>query len=79
MITREEIFNILSAGPIKTRDLILNFKEKLKADPRNREMIKDYIKEMATIKKNGDMSLGENNVLILKPDYLIKKQKYNDK
>ncbi|KAK9710668.1 transcription factor IIF subunit tfg1 [Basidiobolus ranarum] len=50
LITEEEIVNLIRNNSLTTKDLITKIKKKLKADPRNKQLISAIVKKVATTK-----------------------------
>ncbi|KAF9112672.1 hypothetical protein BGX27_002970 [Mortierella sp. AM989] len=58
LITEEEVIAVLKSRPeVTTRDLIVDLKRKLRREPRNKNLLADIVKKVAT---------AQNNILILK-------------
>ncbi|KAG0001881.1 hypothetical protein BGZ80_006015 [Entomortierella chlamydospora] len=58
LITEEEVIAILKSRPeVTTRDLIVDLKKKLRREPRNKNLLADIVKKVAT---------AQNNILVLK-------------
>ena len=50
-LTRQEVIDIISAQPgLTTKDLLKPLKSKIKADVRNRELIRDILRQVANVK-----------------------------
>lgn len=68
-ITETDIIELLSGpAPIKTKDLIGRLKPKLKADPANREVLRELMKRMAVVKAS-PTGTEDDKFLELKPEY----------
>ncbi|ORX97273.1 Rap30/74 interaction domain-containing protein [Basidiobolus meristosporus CBS 931.73] len=50
LITEEEIVELIKSNRLTTKDLITKIKKKLKADPRNKQLISTIVKKVATTK-----------------------------
>lgn len=67
LITEQDIVGILRGQSMGTKDLIARLKPKLKADPANKDVLRDLIKRMATMRTSGNGD--EEKLLELKPEY----------
>ncbi|KAF9200290.1 hypothetical protein BGZ49_009490 [Haplosporangium sp. Z 27] len=58
LITEEEVIAVLKSRPeVTTRDLIVDLKKKLRREPRNKNLLAEIVKRVAT---------AQNNILVLK-------------
>lgn len=67
LITEADIREILRGQPMTTKDLIVRLKPKLKADPSNKETLRELIKKMAMMKPS--VSGDDEKLLELRPEY----------
>lgn len=66
-ITEADIREILRGQPLTTKDLIVRLKPKLKADPANKDVLRELIKKMAMMKPS--VSGEDEKLLELRPEY----------
>lgn len=66
-ITEAEIASILKEGPMKTKDLIFRVKAKLKADPANKDLFREIVRKIASVKPSASQE--DDKLLELKPEY----------
>lgn len=66
-ITEADIREILRGQPMTTKDLIVRLKPKLKADPTNKETLRELIKRMAMMKPS--VSGDDEKLLELRPEF----------
>lgn len=66
-ITEADIREILHGQPLTTKDLIVRLKPKLKADPANKDVLRELIKKMAMMKPS--VSGDDEKLLELRPEY----------
>lgn len=66
-ITEADIVEHLSGPPLRTKDLIAKLKPKLKADPANKEILRELMKRMAMVKPGA--ASDDEKYLELKPEY----------
>jgi len=73
LIKEEDIIAILRAAPLKTRDLIARFKTQLRADPRNKDIFRDLVRRLASVRPSPSPaaapSTEDDKLLELKPEY----------
>ncbi|CAG8557928.1 14374_t:CDS:2 [Ambispora leptoticha] len=62
-ITETEVIRVIRTGGMTTKDLIENFKPKIKADARNREILLNLVRKVSVIDKEAK----QTNILKLKP------------
>ena len=70
-LTREEVIGILKKGPIRTKDLIVSLKDKLRSDPSNKDKLKEILKEVATVHSLEPDTSNTEKLLELKRDMLL--------
>ena len=70
-LTRDEVIDILKKGPIRTRDLIVSLKDKLRSDPSNKDKLKDILKEVAIVHSPEPDTANTEKLLELKKDTLF--------
>lgn len=66
LITEGEIIAILRQGPCSTKELIRQLRNKLKADPANKDIFRSLVKRLATLLPGGSE---EDRLLELKPEF----------
>jgi hypothetical protein len=66
-LTEAEIVAILRESPMRTKELIGRVKGKLREDPQNKEIFKEVVKKVATVKST--TSQDDDKLLELKPEY----------
>ena len=49
LLTKDDVIDVLKKGPIRTRDLIVSLKDKLRSVPSNKDRLKDILKEVAIV------------------------------
>lgn len=64
VINDADVVNILRNGPLHIRDLISKLKDKLKADPRNKDLLREIVRRVAVVK--GGSTQGDEKLLELK-------------
>lgn len=68
VLSKQEVIDLLKAGPIRTKDLICSLKAKLRASESNKMLLRDYVKEVATVRSLSS-SNEEEKLLELKQKY----------
>lgn len=67
-LSKQEVVDLLKAGPIRTKDLIYALKAKLRANESNKMLLREYVKEVATV-RGASASSEEEKLLELKQKY----------
>ncbi|PJF16583.1 Transcription factor TFIIF complex alpha subunit Tfg1, partial [Paramicrosporidium saccamoebae] len=67
LLTEAEIVAILRESPMRTKELISRVKGKLREDPQNKEIFKEVVKKVATVRST--TSQDDDKLLELKPEY----------
>lgn len=67
LITEAEIVALLREAPMRTKDLIARVKGKLRADPQNKDLFREIVRRVATVRSS--TSQDEDKLLELRPEY----------
>lgn len=67
-LTEHDIVSVLREAPLSTKDLISRVKHKLKADPRNKDIFRDIVRRVASIRTSPSQDK-DDKLLELKPEY----------
>ena len=67
-LTRVDVIDVLKKGPIRTKDLVVSLREKLRSEPSNKDRLKDILKEVATVHSHEPDTLTTERLLELKKD-----------
>lgn len=68
LLTENDIVSILRENALSTKDLIARVKNKLKADPRNKDIFREIVRKVASIRTASSQDK-EDKLLELKPEY----------
>lgn len=67
LLSEAEIIIILREAPLRTKDLISRVKSRLRADPQNKEIFREIVRRVATVKPSASQE--DDKLLELKPEY----------
>lgn len=68
ILAEGDIIAILREGPLRTKDLIGKVKHKLRADPQNKDIFREIVRRVATVRTS--VSQEDDKLLELRPEYL---------
>lgn len=66
LLTEEDIFIVLRAQPLRMKELLARLKSKLKADPSNKDRLRDLVKRLAMMRPG---ATDDEKLVELKPEY----------
>ena len=67
MLVKDDVISILQKGPIKVNDLINALRDKLHVEPRNKELLKEILKDVAYFESGSGGGSEIERLITLKP------------